>query len=183
MNCLQTEENFSAHYEDMLDYKTLQRFEMHMTDCGACQKEYAEFIESVKVSQLLPQVEPSSSFHSKLQQRLSEEPREKITFWQRIQLILNTPKLAFGVVMLLILATAGTVIYQNNLFSPDTQPNDGIDYITTSDPQSPFDNNNLLQPRGFDSVDPFTFFSTQPMQQHYILKQVSYTTASTAGGL
>lgn len=183
MNCLQVEENFSAHYEDMLDYETLQRFELHMMDCEACQTEYTQFIESVKSSQRLPQVEPSSSFHTRLQHRLSEEERDVLTFWQRLQLFPNTGKIAFGVVMIFIIATAGAFIYQNNFFTRDSQPIDRNDYITTSDPQSPIDNNDLLQPRGFDSVDPFTFFSTQPMQQHYILKQVSYTTASTAGGL
>ncbi|MCY4401908.1 MAG: zf-HC2 domain-containing protein [Candidatus Poribacteria bacterium] len=183
MNCLQVEENFSAHYEDLLDYETLQRFESHMTECEACQQEYTQFRESVNASQQLPQVVPSSLFLSTLQQRLSEEQREKITFWQRLQLLINTPKLAFGVVMILILATAGTFIYQNDLFNSDIQSNGGVDYITTSDSQSPLDNNDLLQPRGFNSVDPITIFQSQPMQQHYILKQVSYTAASTAGGL
>lgn len=183
MNCLQVEENFSAHYEDMLDYDFLQRFESHLSECEVCQEEYTQFRESVKSSQQLPQVEPSSLFISKLQQRLSEEQREKITFWQRLQHLISTPKLAFGVVMILILATIGTYIYQNDLFNSDIQSNDGVDYITTSGSQSPLDDNDILQPRSIDSVDPLTIFSSQPMQKHYILKQVSYTTASTAGGL
>ena len=43
MNCLQAEEHFSAHFEDTLDYQTLQDFEAHLTECEACQHEYVRF--------------------------------------------------------------------------------------------------------------------------------------------
>ena len=62
MNCLQAEENFSAHFEDALDYETLQRFESHIAECTTCQHEYAQFQDSVTASQRLPQIEPSPLF-------------------------------------------------------------------------------------------------------------------------
>jgi anti-sigma factor RsiW len=85
MNCLQAEENFSAHFEDALDYETLQRFESHIAECTTCQHEYAQFQDSVTASQRLPQIEPSPYFETTLQQRLSEEQRETFSFWQRLQ--------------------------------------------------------------------------------------------------
>ena len=57
MNCLQAEEYFSAHFEDTLDYQTLQDFEGHLAECEACQQEYSRFQESVKMTQQLPQIE------------------------------------------------------------------------------------------------------------------------------
>ena len=76
MNCLQAEEHFSAHFEDTLDYQTLQGFEGHLAACEACQQEYARFQESVKAVQQLPQIEPSPYFMPTLLQRISEERRE-----------------------------------------------------------------------------------------------------------
>ena len=76
MNCLQAEEHFSAHFEDTLDYQTLQGFEEHLAACEACQHEYTRFQESVKAVQQLPQIEPSPYFMSTLQQRLATEQRE-----------------------------------------------------------------------------------------------------------
>ena len=43
MKCLQAEEHFSAHFEDTLDYQTLQRFEAHLAACETCQQEYTRF--------------------------------------------------------------------------------------------------------------------------------------------
>ena len=183
MNCLQAEENFSAHLEDALDYQSLQRFESHISECGTCQREYARFSESVRASQQLPQIEPSPYFMPTLQQRLTEEQRETLSIWQRLQHIFNVPKWAYGGIIILILATAGTFIYQDNIFNRGIQPSDGIDLISTTDSQDPVDNNDQLLPRGLGGGDSSTIMTTQPMQRHYILKQVSYTTASTAGGL
>ena len=76
MNCLQAEEHFSAHFEDTLNYQVLRDFEAHLSECEACQHEYACFQESVKAVQQLPQIEPSADFMPSLLQRLAEERRE-----------------------------------------------------------------------------------------------------------
>ena len=183
MNCLQAEENFSAHYEDMLDYQMLQQFESHMTVCEACQHEYVQFQESIKVSQQLPQVEPSSTFLSSLQHRLSQEQHEALSFWQRLQHIFAIPKWAFGGVIILVLATVGTFLYHDDFFNRDTQSFDVTEQINPLRPLSPSDEIDRSLPRGIGGVDSSSTITTQPMQQHYILKQVSYTTALTAGGL
>ena len=95
MNCLQAEEHFSAHYEDSLDYQTLQRFESHIDECQGCEREYTLFCESVQASQQLPQIEPSPTFSATLQQRLSEEERETLSFWQRFRQLFILPKWAY----------------------------------------------------------------------------------------
>ena len=75
MNCLQAEEHFSAHFEDTLDYQTLQGFEGHLAECEACQHEYVRFQESVKAVQQLPQIEPRRT----LCQRYSNDSPQKNT--------------------------------------------------------------------------------------------------------
>ncbi len=183
MNCLQAEENFSAHFEDALDYQTLQQFESHITDCEGCQQEYAQFRDSVMASQQLPQVEPSTSFLPTLQERLSHEQRESLSFWQRLQLIINMPKWVYAGVLILILSAGGTFFYHDDLFNSDIPSFDETEIITTTSSQSPIDNIDEFFPRGLGGIGSSRNNSTRPMQQHYILKQVSYTTASTAGGL
>lgn len=197
MNCLQAEENFSAYFEDALDYQTLQRFETHITGCASCQREYAQFHEFVKASQQLPQIEPSPFFMSTLQQRLSEEQREALTFWQRLQGIFVPPKWGLSVAILLILATASiSFILRDGFFNPETRPLnepshtlhfDKNEQDTTQRPElssetSSTDNNRFL-PRATRSSDSSNPISGQPMQQHYTLKRVSYSTVSTGGGL
>ena len=197
MNCLQAEEHFSAHLEDTLDYQTLQRFEGHLTECEACQHEYARFQESVKAVQELPQIEPSPYFMSTLQQRLATEQREPgsikeiaATGWKQLLDIFRRPKWAFSGIMALILAAAGIYFYQEGpLFNRDA---DQVLVAPTSQSQQ----SGALQPEVFSAQQSRRFersnshlqrrsvLSTpaQPMQQRYMLKQVSYTTA-TSGGL
>ena len=185
MNCLQAEENFSAHLEDALDYQMLQRFESHIAECTTCQREYTRFSESVKVSQQLPQIEPSPYFMPTLQQRLAEEQRDKLSFWQRLQGIFSMPKWAIsGVMVGLLITVTATFLYHNDWFNREIKPSN--EQISTHSPgmssESPSINNQFL-PRASGSSDFSNTISSQPMQQHYTLKRVSYSTVSTGGGL
>ena len=193
MNCLQAEEHFSAHLEDTLDYQTLQGFEGHLTECEACQHEYAEFQESVKAVQQLPQIEPSLHFMSTLQQQLAAEQRETgnvkeiaATGWRQLLDVLRRPKWAFSGIIALILAAAGTYFYQDgSLFDQDLRP--AVVAPTSQGRQiapSPVElpAAKRRSTRGSGQFLPDSVIST-PMQQHYMLKQVSYTHASTSGGL
>ena len=198
MNCLQAEEHFSAHFEDTLDYQTLQGFEGHLAECEACQHEYVRFQESVKAVQQLPQIEPSPYFMSTLQQRLATEEREPsslkaiaATGWKQLLNGLRRPKWALGGIMALILAAAGTYFYQEGpLFNQDLHQ---VSVSSTSQKQQivplPEAFPSAQQSRrlvGDDSqLQRRSILSTpaQPMQQRYMLKQVSYTNASTSGGL
>ena len=198
MNCLQAEEHFSAHFEDTLDYQTLQDFEEHFAACEACQHEYTRFQESVKAVQQLPQIEPSPYFMSTLQQRLATEQREPssvkesvATGWGRLLDVFRRPRWAFSGIMALILAAAGTFFYQDGLLfnrdprsTPVVAPMSQRAQVTTSPEALP----ESLSPRFSRDGSQFlqgSIISTprQPMQQRYMLKQVSYTTTSTSGGL
>ena len=192
MNCLQAEEHFSAHFEDTLDYETLQALEKHLATCETCQQEYARFQESVKVVQQLPQIEPSPYFMPTLMQRISEERREvngvkgiATTGWKRLLDVFRRPVWAFSGILAVILAGTGTYLYQDGfLFDRDS----GSAAITSESQEvrvvaSPVGarrvvgNDGQRLPGGRISVP------RRPMQQHYVLKQVSYTNASTRGGL
>ncbi len=177
MNCLQAEENFSAHLEDALDYQSLQRFESHIAECPMCQREYAQFSESVKASQQLPQIEPSPYFTSTLKQRLAEEQRGTLSFWQRLLYIFKMPKWALsGIMVLLLITGTATFLYQNDWFNSEIPP-------SNEQTGSPSLNNQFL-PRASGSSDfSNTISGGQPMQQRYTLKRVSYSTVSTGGGL
>ena len=170
MNCLQTEEHFSAHFEDTLDYQTLQAFEGHLAECEACQQEYSRFQESVKATQQLPQIEPSPYFMPTLMQRLTEEQRETNSIkrigvgWKRLLDAFRRPIWTVSGIVALILAIGGTYLHQEG-FLFDQAPQSSME--TSEVPQR----NRVTPTPG------------QPMQQHYILKQVSYTNASTRGGL
>ena len=197
MNCLQAEEHFSAHLEDILDYQKLQGFEEHLAECEVCQQEYARFQESVKAVQELPQIEPSPYFMSALQQRLATEQREPdsvkeivATGWRRLLDIFRRPKWAFSGIMALILAAFGIYFYQEGpLFNRDA---DQALVAPTSQRQQAGTLPEVFsaqQSRRLDGGDSQlkrrNVLSTpaQPMQQRYMLKQVSYTTVSTSGGL
>ena len=185
MNCLQAEENFSAYLEDALDYQTLQRFESHIAECATCRREYARFSESVKASQQLPQIEPSPYFIPTLQQRLAAEQRGTLSFWQRLLHIFNMPKWALSGIMVLFFITATvTFLYHDDFFNRETPlPNEQLSTPRTGlSSESPSINNQFLPSASGTSDFPGTI-STQPMQKHYTLKRVSYTTASTGGGL
>ena len=196
MNCLQAEEHFSAHLEDTLDYQTLQSFEGHLAGCEACQHEYARFQESVKAVQELPQIEPSPYFMSTLQQRLATEERDPsslkeivATGWKQLLDVLRRPKWAFSGIMALILAAAGTYFYQERpLFNQDFRPTPVASMSQQEQITTPPDTFGIRSPRSVRDSSrflPSDVFSTpaQPMQQRYMLKQVSYTNASTSGGL
>ncbi len=186
MNCVQAEEHFSAHLEDTLDYETLQDFESHLTACETCQGEYARFQDSVNAVQQLPQVEPSPYFMSTLQQRLRTEESETgsiKTRWYRLLDVFRRPKWAISGVIAMILAVTGTYFYQD-LRPASVLPTPRTEQIATSPevfpvqpPRRVVGNSNQLL-RGSVISTP-----TEPMQQRYMLKQVSYTTASTSGGL
>ena len=192
MNCLQAEEHFSAHYEDALDYQTLQGFETHLAACEACQQEYARFQESVKAIQQLPQIEPSPYFMPTLLQRIAEEQHEiggvkgiATVGWQRLLDVFRRPVWAFSGILALILAVTGTYLYQDGfLIDRDS----GSTAITSESQEiqvatSPVGTQRVM--RNSRQRLPSGVISTpvRPTQQHYVLKQVSYTNASTRGGL
>ena len=197
MNCLQAEEHFSAHLEDTLDYQTLQGFEEHLAECESCQHEYVRFQESVKVVQELPQIEPSPYFMSTLQQRLATEQPEPrsvkeitATGWRRLLDLLCRPKWAFSGIMALLL-TAGGIYFSQEvplfnrdapqmLGAPTSQSQQTVPLpvtLSTRQPRRLNGDDSQLQQRSVLSTP------AQPMQQRYMLKQVSYTNASTSGGL
>ena len=196
MNCLQAEEHFSAHFEDTLDYQTLQGFEGHLAECEACQHEYVRFQESVKAVQQLPLIQPSPYFMSTLQQRLATEERDPsslkaiaATGWKQLLDVLRRPKWAFSGIMALILAAAGTYFYQERpLFERDLRPapiatiSQGEQITTSPDTFGVESQRSVRGSSGFLPSDAIST-PTQPMQQRYMLKQVSYTNASTSGGL
>lgn len=192
MNCLQAEEHFSAHFEDTLDYQTLQDFSSHLASCEACQQDYARFQESVKAIQQLPQIEPSPYFMPTLLQRIAAERDElggemgaATTGWKQLLDVFRRPVWAFSGILALILAVTGIYFYQDGfLFDRDSGS-----AVITSEPQavrivpSPVATRRAVE--NGTQVVPGGVISTpaRPMQQHYILKQVSYTNASTRGGL
>lgn len=191
MNCLQAEEHFSAHFEDTLDYQTLQGFLSHLAGCEMCQQEYARFQESVKAVRQLPQIEPSPYFMPTLLQRIAAEQRETgdvkestPTSWKRLLDVFRRPVWAFSGIMALILAVTGTYFYQEGfLFDRDstavTRESQEVQVATSPVvTQRAVRNSNQLLRGGVTSTP-----VRRPMQQHYMLKQVSYTTASTRGGL
>ena len=195
MNCLQAEEHFSAHFEDELDYQTLQAFEAHLAGCEGCRHEYALFQESVKAAQQLPQIDASPYFMQTLQQRLAEEHREKLPFWQGLLRVLNKPRWVFSGIILLIFATTSLYLYQENLFDKAPQPTaaraakadlHGGERTRSSSaerPSQPALSDRQLLPRDVGGTRISNVMSAQPLQQHYVLKTVSYASAPTRGGL
>ncbi|MDE0687253.1 MAG: zf-HC2 domain-containing protein [Candidatus Poribacteria bacterium] len=192
MNCQQAEEHFSAHFEDTLDYQTLRGFEEHLATCEACQQEYARFQESVKTVQQLPQIEPSPYFMPTLLQRIAEE-RDEINGvkgtttigWKQLVDVFRRPVWAFSGILALILAVTGTYLYQDgSLFDRDSDST-----VVTSESQkvqvatSPVVTRRAVGNGSQRLPGDVTRPSVRPLQQHYILKQVSYTNASTRGGL
>lgn len=191
MNCLQAGEHFSDHFEDTLDYQTLQGFEEHLAVCETCQQEYAKFQESVKAVQQLPQIEPSPYFMPTLLQRIAEERREingvkgiTVPGWKQILDVLRRPVWAFSGILALILAVTGAYLYQDGLlFDRDsrsaviTPESQEIRVATSPVKTRRVVNSGQFLPGGVTSTP------VRSTQQHYILKQVSYTTASTRGGL
>ena len=151
-------------------YQTLQDFEGHLAECEACQQEYSRFQESVKMTQQLPQIEPSPYFTPTLMQRLAEEQRETNgvrgigTGWKRLLDVFRRPIWAVSGIVALILAIGGTYLHQEG-------------FLFDQDPVSTVETSVRTQE---NRVTPTP---RQPMQRHYVLKQVSYTNASTRGGL
>ncbi|MYC78742.1 zf-HC2 domain-containing protein [Candidatus Poribacteria bacterium] len=195
MNCLQAEEHFSAHFEDTLDYETLQGFEEHLAACEACQQEYARFQESVKAVQQLPQIEPSPYFMPTLMQRIAEEQNEvngvkgiATTGWKQLLDVFRRPVWAISGILALILAVTGIYLYQDGfLFDRDS----GSVVVTPESQKVQVATSPVVTRRAVGSRGVVTSplpggvipRSVRPMQRHYVLKQVSYTNASTRGGL
>lgn len=190
MNCLEAVENFSAYYEDLLDYQSLKHFETHMSACSECQREYDQFSQSIKVTQELPQIEPSPFFLTTLEHKLAGNERESITLWERISRLFKLPlfnvahfnikKMALTMaVVLLMVATTVTIVYRDDVFHQKNQSsitNSGI-----SSERQDIDRNEFFP---IELGSDFSSIGVSPMmQQNYTLKQVSYSTVSTGGGL
>lgn len=185
MNCLQAAENFSAYFEDSLDYQSLKHFESHMSTCLECQQEYDQFCQSIKVSQELPWIEPSPFFFTNLQHKLVGNERESLTFWKRISRLLNMPlfnmsrKALTGAVFLLLVAAVVTIVFREDLFNQETQSN-----ITTHGITSERQNSDRDQFLPIETGSQFSSIGVSPlMQQNYTLKQISYSSVSIGGGL
>ncbi|RKU31791.1 hypothetical protein C6497_01160 [Candidatus Poribacteria bacterium] len=197
MNCLQIEENFSSHLEDTLDYQSLQIFNEHLDNCEACQKEYELFRESVSELHQLPQEQPSPDFLSTLQQQLIQEQPVRLSFWQRLNTQFITPKwtLSGGLVMLLVIT--GIFLYQFNIENKDNTQFDSLtqtEKMVDDKTSSVFVEGsrqrintptlrNSITPSGIGSSIFSNTVSGKPMQRRYVLKQVSYSTPITGGGL
>ena len=195
MNCLQAGEHFSDHFEDTLDYQTLQNFEEHLAACEACQQEYARFQESVKAVQQLPQIEPSPYFMPTVLQRIAEERGEingvkgtTTIGWKQLLDVFRRPVWAFSGILVLILAVTGIYLYQDGfLFDQDS----GSTAVTPASQKAQIATSPVVTRRAVRSRDEVTSPLpggvarplTRPLQQHYVLKQVSYTNVSTRGGL
>ncbi len=198
MNCLEAVENFSAHFEDLLDYHSLKLFEDHMETCLECKREYDQFCLSIKVSQELPQIEPSPTFLTTLEHKLIGNERESLTMWERIRRLFNIPhfniarRVLTGAALLLLVAATITIVYRDDLFDHKTQSDALVPVITSEKTESPLirgtgglmqdiDRDNFF-PIGTDSE--FSSIGISPlMQQNYTLKQVSYSSVSMGGGL
>ena len=185
MNCLKTIENFSAHFEDSLDYQSLKLFEDHMATCLTCQREYDQFCISIKVSQELPQIEPSATFLRTLEQKLVGNERESLTIWERISRLFNithlnmTRKTLTGAAILLLVAATITFVLHDDLFDPETQSDATVPGITSEKQDT--DRNDLFP---IETGSEFSSIGVSPlMQQNYTLKQVSYSSVSIGGGL
>ena len=191
MNCLEAVENFSAYYEDLLDYQSLKHFETHMSTCLECQREYDQFYQSIKVTQELPQIEPSPFFMTTLEHKLVGNERESITLWERIKRLFNMPhfnnithfniikRALTGVVVLLLVAATVTVVFRNDIFQREDQSNITNSGITSE--RQNIDRNEFFP---IETGSEFSSIGVSPlMQQNYTLKQVSYATVSTGGGL
>ena len=192
MNCLQAEEHFSDHFEDTLDYQALQSFEKHIAACEACQQEYAKFQESVKAVQQLPQIEPSPYFMPTVLQRIDEERRDirgvkgiATTDWKQLLDVFRRPVWAFSGILAIILAITGTYLYQDGFLFDRGSRSAAI----TSESQeiqvatSPVGTRRVVGNRSQRLPSGVISTPVRPTQQHYVLKQVSYTNASTRGGL
>ncbi len=187
MNCLQAEELFSAHFEDELNYQTLKNLESHLTECERCEHEYILFEKSVKAVQQMPQVSPSPQFGHVLQQRISNDEElpanhliQTFSFWKRLLSVCRRPRWAVSGILLLVIAVAGSYLYQENLFNRKQNPEMVGSNRTRENPKQSIQ---LPVPHGFNGTGISSPISTQPMQQRYILKRVSYVNAPTQGGL
>ena len=188
MNCLQIEGKFSSHFEDTLDYQTLQKFEEHISNCEACQKEYELFRESVTELRQLPQEQPSPHFLATIQQQLIQEQPAKLSFWQRMNAQLVTPKWALSGGLVMLMAIIGLFLYQFNVGNDDNTQLDTLTQSTQMVEDSRQTTNsptlrNKLNHSGIGSSFFSNTVSGKPMQRRYVLKQVSYSTPVTGGGL
>lgn len=195
MNCLEAVKNFSAYYEDLLDYESLKHFETHISACSECQREYDQFFQAIKVTQELPEIEPSSFFLTTLEHKLVGKERDSITLWERISRLFKMPHfiithfnitqfnimkraLTVAVVLLMVAATF-TVVFRDDVLDRENQTNVTNSGIT-SESQN-IDSNELFT---IETGSDFSSIGVSPlMQQNYTLKQVSYSTVSIGGGL
>lgn len=188
MNCLQAEKHFSAHLEDEIDYRTLRSLEAHLETCGDCQREYVLFAQTITEVEELPQVEPSPHFMAALTQRLAEEPRDVVPFWQRIVYGFTLPRWAYGALLLVFATTAAYLVYEADVF--ERHQSRALTTATQTQ-QSPAERTTLSKQgrtrgpalsTGAIGTSISDSAGAQPMQ-HYVLKQVSYTNIPTQGGL
>lgn len=196
MNCLQIEENFSSYFEDTLDYHTLHAINKHLDNCEACQKEYELFRESVSEIQRLPQEQPSPTFLATLQQQLKQERPARLSFWQRLRTQFVTPKWALSSGLVMFMVITGTFLYQFNVGNDDMTQ---LDTITQTSQMGDDNSSTVTVERARHTTNPTlrsnlnhlgtgsSIFSNtvsgKPMQRRYVLKQVSYSTPVTGGGL
>lgn len=173
MNCLQAENHFSAHLEDAIDYRTLKNFETHIEQCERCQREYVLFAQTLTEVEELPQIEPSPNFRATLHERLADEPRVTLPFWQRLFYGFTLPRWAYGALGLVFATFFVTYVVYH-----DSNRERAVTLEQTGQLPAAMQTRGPALPSGFAG----TGISSQPLQ-HYVLKQVSYTGVPTQGGL
>jgi hypothetical protein len=206
MNCLKTEEQFSAYLEDELDYHAVKAFETHLANCESCRHELALFHRSVNLLDQLPPIEPSPDFDATLRTRLTHIKVESIPLWRRVlEGMRIRPAWAFsGVAVAAFVMIAGIYFYPNmSEEKPRHKVVSGLDetpgiihYVPP--PRIRVDEQwqgekPLLVPQPnrsrfvkfptFDGTEFFEELEPRSLERNYILQTVSYTDVPTGGGL
>ena len=204
MNCLKAEEQFSAYFEDELDYQAVKAFEAHLGVCEPCRQEFARFRKSLDLLHQLPQIEPSVEFDIALRVRLANTQVESIPFWRRVLRPLHAqPAWALSGIAALLVMFAGIYLYQKTLVKsppfdiasvPDTSGHVRLSEGRSNERwrqefplavPSPELRARVNFPE-FPAFDPQPVRRGQqprPIEQNYILQTINYTEAPTSGGL
>ena len=204
MNCLKAEEQFSAYFEDELDYRAIKAFEAHLNACESCRREFTLFRESLNLLHQLPQIEPSTEFNTALQTRLANIQIESIPFWRRVlHPLQGQVGLALNGVAVLLVMFVGIYLYQKTLDKPQSVE---IVVAPETSKRTPLAERRRVEAqrqqyplavphRELQSLANFPqlpAFDLQPvrrsqqpqrLEQNYILQTINYTEVPTGGGL
>ena len=204
MNCLKAEEQFSAYFEDELDYQAVRAFESHLSNCQPCRQEFARFRGSLDLLHQLPQIEPSAKFDIAVRARLANTLVESIPFWRRVLRPLHgQPAWALSGIAALLVMFAGIYLYRSTIvksppFDVAIAPESSRHVRLSggrSDKQWRQEFPLAVPSQGLQfrvNFPEFPAFDPQPVrrgqqpqriEQNYILQTINYTEAPTSGGL